>query len=192
MAIALDEAMDVALDQALADAYAPLDLLVGIDPLDLAAAGAAVVFGAGACARDGDGAVTGCPWPAPVLGSAWFCVDDGACAGASCDSGAPAFGATGVPPVLALGTALDGPLAPSLVQIQGRLDGLPDPGGLASGTLDLFLPESAAAAASLAPPLMAPETLWDLLDPAAVEDEDGVTGWWLHLGFEAARAPLLP
>ena len=188
--VVLSEALDVALAQALGDVYAPLDLLIGVEPLDTAGA-AAVTLAAGSCARDEAGVVTSCPWPeaAPAMEEAWFCLE-GACDAVPGGPPPPALGVVGAPGPLVLVGALGGVLAPAEAALGGHLAGLPDPTAITQGALSLFLAEEAASLASIAPPLMTPVNLTDLLDPAALETKDGLPGWWLHLSFDAVRVPI--
>ena len=192
--VALEEAMDVALAQSLADSYAPLDLLLGITPMDLSAP-SALHLGTGACLRDAAGLVTSCPWPTPgaVLDGIEVCLDGDPCAAISGAPPVPAFGAMGgVSAAWTLGAGLGGSVEPTAVEAVGQLQGLPEPTKIAAGTLSLFLGEEAADLATVAPPLMAPMALADLLDPDALTDVDGLLGWWLHLDYEAVRIPIIP
>ncbi len=192
--VALDEAMDVALAQSLVDSYAPLDLLLGLAPLDTKGP-SALQLGTVACLRDAFGVVTSCPWPASgaALDGVEYCLDGDPCEALSAASPAPAFGVLGgVSGPLTLGAGLGGSIEPAAAAVVGQLEGLPAPTGIASGTLSLFLGAEAAEVVTMAPPLMAPMALSDLLDPGALSDVDGLAGWWLHLDFEAVRIPIIP
>jgi len=191
--LAMEEAAGVAIGQALVDPYSPLDILLGIGPMDTAAP-ALLKLGAGGCIRDDAGVVTGCPWPGDDqdLGVVAWCLDPGSCDGIPGASDPPGFGASGDPDALVLTGGLGGILDAAAAEIGGQLQDLPNPTGITAGTLSLFLDEEAAALAALYPPLMAPLTLAELLDPAASTDVDGLHGWWIHLGFEAERIPVVP
>ena len=192
--VGLDEALNVALNQALGDAYAPLDLLVGFTSMETTGS-SALRLQAGACLRDDAGAVTGCPWPGDdaEIGPMTWCLDALPCAGISGAPPAPGFGASGVPAAsLGLPGALGGVLGAESTEVAGQLLGLPEPVAITAGTLSLFLTEDAAGAVTLSPPLMAALSLAELLDPAALTSVDDLQGWWLHLDFEAVRTPILP
>jgi hypothetical protein len=192
--IGLEEAMDVALTQSLGDSYAPLDLLLGVSPLDTKGPSSLLV-GAEACLRDDVGLVTSCPWPGTgvSLSGLDYCLAGDPCEEISGAPPAPAFGVLGeVAVALSLGASLGGSVEPAAMEVVGQLQGLPDPAGIAAGTLSLFLTEDAAALATVAPPLMAPMTLAELLHPGALTEVDGLQGWWVHLDFEALRVPIIP
>ena len=192
--VALEEALDVAISQALGDIYSPLDLLVGVTPMDTAGPSSAWL-GIGDCLRNDDGVITGCPWPGDggELAGVEYCSDGDPCQGPSGAPPTPAFGvAGGSPGSLAFSGVLGGSMEIVAAEIAGQLQGLPEPTGITAGTLSLFLTEEAAAAVTVAPPLMAPMALDDLLDSDALSLVDGLQGWWLHLDFEAVRTPILP
>ncbi len=192
--VALEEALDVALSQALDDIYVPLDLLVGVAPMDTGGA-SSLRLGVGVCLRDDDGVVTSCPWPEEggELDGVDYCLAGDSCDGISGAPPAPAFGvAGGSPGPLVLGGVLGGSLEATATEVAGQLQGLPEPSEITAGTLALFLLEDAAALATVSPPLMAPMPLDELLDPGALTMVDGLQGWWLHLDFEAVRTPIIP
>ncbi len=192
--VGLEEAMDVALSQSLSDSYAPLDLLLGISPLDTKGPSTLQV-GAAACLRDAAGVVTSCPWPASdvSLAGVEYCLAGDPCVAISGAPPAPAIGVLGdVTATLSLGAGIGGSVEPAAVEVVGHLQGLPEPSGITAGTLSLFVGEDAATLATVAPPLMAPMNLAELLDPSALTEVDGLAGWWLHLDYEALRIPIIP
>ncbi len=124
--VGLEEAMDVALTQSLSDSYGPLDLLLGISPMDTKGPSSLAV-GTGACLRDDAGAVTSCPWPESLsLAGMDYCLADDPCEAISGAPPAPAFGVIGAASAtLSLGAGLGGSVEPAAGEGVGPVLGLP-------------------------------------------------------------------